>query len=236
MLNTPDDWTAVPAVVGNSTCAAQCDAGYSSNGTPLHECQKCSPQCATCMDNREAGDIDKCTSCSASHPFMYSPLSKCMESCGLGYYQVNAENCDACSAPCSDCAGDKFNCTRCDAEAPEKALFVQTIGKDAVGEDIARGTCYRQCPNGYFEFDVNENNTLPASRKCASCQDPCGTCEGRAHQCLSCDGTDNLRYVWEYGCYEACPNKTAPDMSTLRCIGCAPNCNQCGTQEGPSCY
>jgi hypothetical protein len=25
-------------------------------------------------------------------------------------------------------------------------------------------------------------------------------------------------------------------MSTLRCIGCAPNCNQCGTQEGPSCY
>ena len=25
-------------------------------------------------------------------------------------------------------------------------------------------------------------------------------------------------------------------MSTLKCVGCGPNCNACGTQEGPSCY
>jgi hypothetical protein len=99
MVNTVDDWAAVPPQPGDSTCAAQCDAGYSSNGSggfkasqleklglARHECQKCSPQCATCMDNGEEGDIEKCTSCSATHPFMYSPDSKCMKTCGLGYY------------------------------------------------------------------------------------------------------------------------------------------------------
>jgi hypothetical protein len=81
-----------------------------------------------------------------------------------------------------------------------------------------------------------DETTNPLDIKCEECQSPCATCEGKADQCLSCDGSNNLTYSWEYKCYEECPNKTAPDMSTLRCLGCADNCNQCGTQEGPNCY
>jgi hypothetical protein len=100
-----------------------------------------------------------------------------------------------------------------------------------VVSDITRGTCYRACPNGFF---MNEANATDL--RCDLCDSPCATCEGLADQCMSCNGNDGLAYVWDYSCFEECPNKTAPDMSTLRCLGCGDNCNQCGTQEGPNCY
>mmetsp|Transcript_21112 Transcript_21112/g.32732 ORF Transcript_21112/g.32732 Transcript_21112/m.32732 type:complete len:150 (+) Transcript_21112:1264-1713(+) len=63
--------------------------------------------------------------------------------------------------------------------------------------------------------------------------------------CLSCNGnpgTDLVGkngerwYVYESDCYVDCPNKTAPDLSSRKCIGCSSNCNKCGTLEGPNCY
>ena len=99
------------------------------------------------------------------------------------------------------------------------------------GTDITRGTCRTVCPNGYFY----DNSTL-TDIQCTKCNSPCGTCEGSGDKCISCDGTNELSYVWLNKCYKDCPNETAPDMSTLKCIGCGPNCNKCGTLEGNSCY
>lgn len=45
-----------------------------------------------------------------------------------------------------------------------------------------------------------------------------------------------MTYVYDNKCYEECPETTAPDMSTLTCTKCGPNCNRCGTNEGPNCY
>lgn len=45
-----------------------------------------------------------------------------------------------------------------------------------------------------------------------------------------------MTYVYKYKCYEDCPITTAPDLNTLTCVGCGPNCDRCGTNEGPSCY
>ena len=220
-LMTPKPWD--PSTKDNqSTCKSLCDSGWTSNGSPLHECEKCDESCSTCMDNEEKGDIKKCTSCSKSHPFMFSPNSECMTECGVGYYQVNSETCDKCTNPCMDCGGDKFNCTLCDSTAPEKALFSQSV---QIGDDfVTRGTCYRSCPNGYFMDFTNDTDI-----RCGDCTGSCSTCEGSATQCLSCNGENDLKYVFEFKCYEECPNKTAPDMSSLQCIGCAENCNKCGT-------
>jgi hypothetical protein len=40
-----------------------------------------------------------------------------------------------------------------------------------------------------------------------------------------------MTYVFEGNCYDECPQTTAPDMSTLRCLGCGAGCNQCGTAK-----
>jgi hypothetical protein len=78
--------------------------------------------------------------------------------------------------------------------------------------------------------------TNPSDIRCGDCTGSCATCENSGDQCLSCNGNDNLKYVFEHKCYEECPNKTAPDMSSLQCIGCSENCNKCGTLEGANCF
>lgn len=124
MNYTPFDFSTN---TGKANCKVSCDAGFTSNGDALHECEECSETCDTCMDNDKVGDKDKCTTCSLAFPFMYSPTSTCMVGCGIGFYQVDSKTCDACNNPCMDCGGDKFNCTLCDATAPEKTLFTQTM-------------------------------------------------------------------------------------------------------------
>jgi len=210
---------------GNATCLTRCDPGFTSNGdVETHVCVSCDETCAECMDNDEVGDTKMCTICSESHPFMFSQEAKCMESCDIGFFQINetAMYCDQCTDPCYDCAGDKFNCTLCDIDSPEKSLFSQEL--EINGESVIRGTCYRSCPLGYFESLFAAGDS-----RCEECDSPCATCEGTAGQCLSCDGTDDLRYVYNYDCHVECPNKTAPDMTTLRCVECGENCNECGS-------
>jgi hypothetical protein len=175
-------------MTGNATCKSLCDYGFTSNGTPLRECEDCDKTCLSCQDNNEVGDKFKCTECAPDYRFFYSPTSTCMASCGQGYYQVNDETCDHCHEPCHDCQGDKFNCTLCDHTSPEKALFTQkqSIKEDGVIKEITRGTCFRQCPNGYFM-----NVTTPDNILCNECDSPCATCEGGADRCMSCDGRGN---------------------------------------------
>lgn len=72
--------------------------------------------------------------------------------------------------------------------------------------------------------------------KCKPCVSPCSTCEGSATGCLTCDGTDNLYYVYDHKCFEECPDSTAPDMSSLECIDCGENCLKCGLAEEGSCF
>ena len=211
-----------------ATCKSNCDDGFTSNGQPEFKCSKCDESCATCFDNNEVGDAKKCKTCSESHRFMYSPLSQCMQECTVGFYQVNDNTCDACADPCKDCGGDKFNCTLCHPEGEAPALFVGTQKQGDT--EITRGTCYKTCPNGYF-FD--QSNALDI--RCGKCASPCGTCVDQEDKCMSCNGDNNMTYVWDFGCYDQCPIKTAPDMSTLRCLACEDHCNQCGTETG-SCY
>lgn len=116
-----------------------------------------------------------------------------------------------------------------------------------------RGSCYKACPNGYFinnQTNAGETKTDPITgaqvaltkadlhyRKiqCTECQSPCGTCVDRADRCLSCNGFNNQTYEYLNSCYEECPNKTAPDMGSLKCKACEANCNKCGT-EAKSCF
>ena len=109
------------------------------------------------------------------------------------------------------------------------ALFSSSF---TVGETtINRSTCRSTCPNQYY-MDFSDSNDV----KCLECESPCFTCVDKASKCLACDGSNDLDYVWQNECYEVCPNKTAPDLGSRKCIGCSSNCNKCGTLEGPNCY
>jgi len=156
-----------------------------------------------------------------------------------GYYAVNSRTCDKCLEPCHNCRGDRYNCTQCESAGKTPALFTNKIVLPAVKgiqKTVYRGTCYRQCPNGYYV-----DKTIPDDVRCSKCESPCGTCINRADYCLSCNGVwfdpktsqtwQNMTYVFEGNCYDECPQTTAPDMSTLRCLGCGARCNQCGTAK-----
>ena len=226
---------------GNSTCLSSCQGeykdtkgvlqrGYTSNGDEKeHRCVQCDPSCATCQDNGKVGDTKKCVKCAKTHPFMFTPESRCMESCSLGYYQLGTETCDLCSFPCQGCSGDKFNCNKCDPKGTNPALFSSIV--EVGGKNVTRATCRTSCPNGYFL-----DRSIESSVKCGLCTSPCSNCEDAAHRCTSCNGEGNKYYVYRYSCYEECPDNTAPDMSSLQCIDCSPNCKKCGTMDGPNCF
>lgn len=149
MTYTP--WDPITGA-GTATCKTDCDKGYTSNGSDPKSCVKCSEECETCQDDNRVGDNKRCIKCNAQiAPFMYSPEQMCMKECGLGFYKVESANppaCDKCSQPCSDCSGDKYNCTQCDALSPQKTLYVQSLSID--GQMQARGSCYNSCPAGFF--------------------------------------------------------------------------------------
>ena len=95
---------------GVSICDNACPDGWTSNGdTEYHVCEPCDSSCLTCADSGNIGDKNKCITCHAGWK-LYAPEQKCMETCALGYYEVNSETCDKCNWPCMDCTGDKFNC------------------------------------------------------------------------------------------------------------------------------
>lgn len=86
-----------------NTCKSSCDPGFTTNGatedifnaetglttTELsYKCSACNPMCATCEDNSEVGDKDKCLTCAPTHPFIHSATSTCYEECGIGLYAV----------------------------------------------------------------------------------------------------------------------------------------------------
>lgn len=152
-----------------------------------------------------------------------------METCGVGYYEVNSETCDKCSSPCMDCIGDKFNCKQCRAGGITPALFTSSLVSGGV--EVERSTCRAACPSGYY-MDRSDAYNI----KCKPCVSPCSTCEGSADACLSCDGTDNLYYVYDHSCYDECPESTAPDMSSLECVKCGENCKKCGLSDEASCF
>lgn len=160
---------------------------------------------------------------------MYAPESQCMEKCDVGFYQVTDSTCDKCLYPCRDCVGDKYNCTSCDLNGTNPAIFVSTL--ESNGTNVTRQSCRAACPMGYF-MDFSD----PEYIFCNFCNEPCGTCEDIADKCLSCDGSENRYYLYNETCYVDCPDYTAPDLSNLICVNCSENCLQCGTMEGPSCY
>ena len=80
--------------------------------------------------------------------------------------------------------------------------------------------CIAGCPTGYTDvFGV-----------CQKCEPPCLTCANTTDTCLSCDGTDETRFVFANLCYPTCPVGTTPDNTNpenLKCIGCLAGCDLC---------
>lgn len=128
---------------GESTCNDSCPDGFTSNGDKdYHICVPCDRSCATCADEGELGDRNKCITC---HPgdFIYSIESKCFEECGMGFYQVSDDACDKCDDRCANCEGDRFNCIQCDPEGTNPALFTSSMITKVDGKNIEveRSTC-----------------------------------------------------------------------------------------------
>lgn len=63
------------------TCRPTCELGYTSNGHPEKNCEKCDVSCRTCRDNGEVGDLSKCIDCADDHPFRISLTDICQKEC-----------------------------------------------------------------------------------------------------------------------------------------------------------
>ena len=197
-------------------------------------------------------------SCGLGYYTAYKDVDKAGKVVGgsCGKCQTPCAECQGDSRNCTWCQWDPKK-----AGGQTPALFVskQSYTGDVVKNgktiktriDTWRGSCYKTCPNGYFlnttehkkaidpltgeVVELTSKDLRYKDIKCRECKSPCGTCVDRADRCLSCDGANNQTYEFGHRCYEECPNKTAPDMGSLKCKPCEANCNKCGT-ESKSCF
>ena len=95
------------------TCRPTCELGYTSNGHPDKNCEKCDESCRTCRDNGEVGDKSKCIDCADDHPFRISLTDICQKECNSVQFQSTPKSCSPCKSPCLGCFGTEANCTSC---------------------------------------------------------------------------------------------------------------------------
>ena len=95
---------------GTSLCEAQCEKGWTTNGNKDHICQRCDPSCATCEDDGDPGDRQKCITCAPATPKLVPKTSECRVDCGTGRYEIQGGNtgnrCYECDPLCADCFGN----------------------------------------------------------------------------------------------------------------------------------
>lgn len=88
--------------------------------------------------------------------------------------------------------------------------------------------CIEACPAGYTDV----------AGVCRQCEPPCATCVDTTTTCLSCDGTDDTRFVFSNVCHATCPAGTTPDNThpeNLQCIGCRAGCDLCDDRRPDVC-
>ena len=88
--------------------------------------------------------------------------------------------------------------------------------------------CIAACPAGYTDV----------AGVCQKCEPPCATCQNTTTTCLSCDGTDDTRFVFANVCYPTCPLGTTTDNTNpenLKCIGCLAGCDLCDDKRPDVC-
>lgn len=220
-------------------------------------CVACDASCETCHQNGLPGDRARCYLCSDKHPYQLVGEPVCLAKCfganpaegrDRGYYlssftnttdstaaeadetdnsvtAASKQTCSRCEAPCRDCEGGKDQCTACEATSALPVLFFDT---DENGENLNTGKCIAECPIGYTDV----------AGACRKCQSPCETCVNTTTTCLSCDGTNDTRFVFSNVCHAACPAGTTPDNThpeNPECIGCRAGCDLCDDRRPDVC-
>jgi len=189
----------------NSTCEAQCPAGFYKNGSEAvgRHCPRCFHTCNKCESK------DLCTECK-NFTFL-TPDGKCEYECPDGYYEHGTEAigglCRACSADCRECLSSSV-CLTC-----ENSKFL----------DPSSSTCQSQCPDGYFEHAGNR----AVGRTCERCPAPCNKCESGS-MCTECKDS---AYLTPFAtCEYTCPPGDYPNgvgEVGIVCESCSENCNSC---------
>ena len=95
--------------------------------TVFHDCRRCSPECADCVD-----DSRTCTSCHVGYDL---DTNRCVVHCHENEYRDAHGSCLPCHVTCATCyGGDSGHCTRCGG-----SRFYQN------------GSCVLQCSLGFYE-------------------------------------------------------------------------------------
>ena len=95
--------------------------------TVFHDCRRCSPECADCVDNSRT-----CTSCHVGYDL---DTNRCVVHCHDNEYRDAHGRCLPCHVTCATCyGGDSGHCTRCGG-----SRFYQN------------GSCVLQCSVGFYE-------------------------------------------------------------------------------------
>ena len=122
-----------------STCKAECDVGYTTNGSENLECTKCDESCAECKDDGVAGDFKKCTVCATDYPFTHEEA--CLKTCNQGLYLAQETDvlCSVCDDNCYTCDGQANTCTSC----KQSSGFPSLLGTQ----------CVAACPDGMLNIE-----------------------------------------------------------------------------------
>lgn len=140
--------------LSSSTCKANCDGGFTSNGNSNKVCVRCDPSCNLCVDNGNIGDRSRCITCASGYNFRYTPLQQCLKSCTNGFYQSSPSVCSLCSATCLTCDRSSSNCTSCNINSAQYRYLYDN-------------QCIESCPAQFTNIGA----------ECKKCDAKCSTCK-----------------------------------------------------------
>ncbi|KAG7476278.1 hypothetical protein MATL_G00081180 [Megalops atlanticus] len=179
------------------TCVSQCPHGFFADSRG--RCKKCYFLCEMCTGFRS----DQCTSCRSGY-HLTEGNSRCVSSCGNGYYLHN-DVCRKCSENCRKCTSSD-HCSEC-----------------SPGLSLQGGVCQLLCESGTFYSSE--------SRTCEVCHPACATCAGAGEAACTRCAEGFLLEDWR--CVPSCSERFFPvvlggqmentcqrcELSCLSCVG-----------------
>ena len=199
--------------IGADTCNTSCPDGQFINASYPNFCQKCSPNCITCINSS-----DTCTNVNCSKNYYYLNNS-CLATCPDNYYtDTTLRKCIQCTAGCQSCfASGLTSCTKCNAVSTVQ-YYLQ----------IGVTTCSSSCNTGEYKYNL--------TNQCAVCPQICATCSSNS-TCLSCRVLNGMPYFLKSSsCVPSCAVGDYGDIDTLSCLACPNQCLTCSAGTNTKCF
>ena len=209
---------------------ADCDECVEGYYFTNNECRTCSPDCATCVNERT-----HCTKCNEGFYLENGKCEKCAEHC-KSCTEKGEDKCTDCVdsyvlmyGQCKDCKIETYyQCPKCkNVNGYAKCTQCQPgykLQEDYDGDSETFdcypciSNCYSCSVSSYRCERCNDNFYLKSAEECASCEFPCFNCEDSPTKCNSC--YEHYHYDAKTNSCKKCPDNCLECDSSLKCTKC----------------